>query len=123
MGMSANAELTFGIPVARYDSDDHETALFQALWNEEDEDFISLPEPLVLEWFGHYDDPDGPRAVLSISGVPTFRGDTWSPGVVDTSALHVTHAQTTAAEKAAYSIGLELDFLVDGRWLLVASYG
>lgn len=91
-------------------------------WNKAKDDVV-LDNPFEFRHYGHYDDPDGPRAILSPKGSATVSGSAWSPAEVNVADLQtLSDAEIDRLNAAARRLGIKADF-GDARWLLVASYG
>lgn len=102
MGLYASAELIWGIPVEAYDEDGNPTPF----WDEDAADWREFEGEIEVYHYGHYDDPDGPRGILTSTRVKQYRGDCWDP-----TAISVTDLVTAEA------------FDESAGWWLVASYG
>lgn len=86
-------------------------------------DNVTLDNPFEIRHYGHYDDPDGPRAILTTKGSATVRGDAWSAAEVNVADLALLSADSIARLNAAAArLSIEADF-AEAKWLLVASYG
>lgn len=87
MGLYASAEVIFGVPVVAWDEDNYDATPW---WDEEREDWRKLPGELKVESFGHYDDIDQNRGILTLSRFPIHgRADCWSPKAIDATALRM----------------------------------
>lgn len=86
-----------------------------------------LADPgLRFEYYGHCDDPDGPRAILTSTRIETIDGDAWTPKRVPVDELHTEATWDklySKAEDAARYFDLGVSFYGDAGWYLVASYG
>jgi hypothetical protein len=116
MGLYSNAEMVWGIPVLAYDEDTGEPTPF---WSEEDEDWRELPGELEIRQYGHYEDPDNQRGILTITSIESYRADCWEP----------TRAPTTspaAAQRLAFLDQIRMfskPLTEMPGWWLVASFG
>lgn len=124
MGLYANAELVWGIPVLAYDEETGDPTPF---WDEENEDWREFQGDLEVHHYGHFEDPDNTRGILTSSRVQKYRGDCWDPTRVKefggVKGIHVRPEDRARAETYAAANGLDLDFHGDADWWLVASYG
>ncbi len=117
MGLTADAELVWGIPVLAYDEDGEPTRYY----SEDDEDWREF-EDLTVRTYGHYEDPDGPRGILTTERVEPLQGSCWEP--LRLSALpSISDKVPSKANDAARAADLDVDFYTDADWHLVASYG
>lgn len=120
MGLYSDAELIWGFPVLDHQEESGEPTIF---WNQDEEDWRQFENCLELRSYGHYEDPDANRAVLTSNKVNHFMGDCWDPKHVP--SLHVPQQQIRIANSALIQEGLfssEYDFM-NAKWWLVASYG
>lgn len=122
MGLSASAELVWGVLVTAYDDEGNPSPF----WSEEDEDWRTFEGELTVRAFGHYDDPDGPRGILTSGRLKPLRGDCWTPRLVTAGDIPDESRCDKPYSKAndeAREHGLPVDFYRDAGWWLVASYG
>jgi hypothetical protein len=120
MGLYSDAELIWGFPVLDHDEESGEPTGF---WQEEFADWRQFENCLELHTYGHYEDPDARRAILTSNKVLHFMGDCWEPKHVP--GLFVPQQQVRIANAALIDEGLfsaDLDF-TNAKWWLVASYG
>lgn len=125
MGLYPSADLVYGIPIRSHDQETGEPTFW---WSEENEYWIDLSEHdhnLKIIGYGHYDDPDGMRAILSSPRVDAFTADAWTPSRVD--PMNVERYNDKALSKASDSLrALEApitSFYGNAGWYLTASYG
>lgn len=123
MGCSPSAELIWGIPVERFDSDYEPTGW----WDEENDDWRTFPDTdLYIEQYGHYEDPDGPRGILTSKRIKPIRGDAWDPQNIEPGELATSVRNDKLYSKSndqARSLDLGVNFYSEASWWLVASYG
>lgn len=121
MGLSARAELIWGIPVVAYDESTGESTEF---WDEEREDWRKFDGEIYVEGFGHYQDPDNKRGILTSKRVETYSGDCWEPTYINGNfELVVSDKVYSKSEDQARAAGLSVRFYESASWWLVASYG
>jgi hypothetical protein len=131
MGLYASAKLVWGIPVEAYsyDKETYEQST-HPLWvvdEEEDYEWSDYGEwrddlgDLEVVSYGHYEDPDNHRGILTIKNMPRFRGDCWDPEAVVIPTL-INPDILDSVNAAARAAGFETDFY-NAKWWLVASYG
>jgi hypothetical protein len=122
MGFYASAILVWGVPVAAYDEDGEPTAF----WDEEGEDWRNFEGELYVHQYGHYENPDGPRGILSSKRVKPLRGDCWDPTQVTPmdldTPLNNDKLYSKSEDQARYN-KLPVSFYGDAKWWLVASFG
>lgn len=76
-----------------------------------------------LRHYGHYDDPDGPRVILTPKDVQTYRGSAWEPAVISAfDGLNVRDKSISKGNESLQAFDIPASFH-DAQWLLVASYG
>lgn len=123
MGLSVDAHLIWGIPVRSHDEYGDATAW----WDEERDDWRSFPDTgLEIVAYGHYNDPDTERGILTSTRVKDYEGDCWSPMNIEPNDLATTSNHDklySKANDAARCLGLDVDFYVSASWWLVAGYG
>lgn len=122
MGLGADAELIWGIPVLAYDEDTGEPTKF---WNEEDEDWNTFEGELEVRQFGHYEDPDNHRGILTSTRVEPVSAGCWTPTPVPSdlaSEINNDKLYSKSNDQARAS-GLDVNFYGQANWWLVASYG
>lgn len=119
MGLYSNAELIWGIPILAHDESTGEPTAF---WSEENEDWREF-DGLKIDTYGHYEDPDNQRAILTSERVKPFRADCWDPKRLESDALNVSDKVFSKSEDAARAAGLPVSFYGEAGWYLVASYG
>lgn len=119
MGLGADAELIWGVPIVSHD-DEGEPTLF---WDDDEGDWREF-EGLEISGYGHYEDPDASRAILTTEAIPRFLGECWDPTHVPDRALDV-EAYHDDAVQAFMNRVLALDEALAERrgWWLVASFG
>jgi hypothetical protein len=123
MGIYSSAYLTWGVPILAYDDEGEPTPF----WDEESEDWREF-EGLTVEAYGHYEDPDNTRAILSIKSIPQFSGDCWTPKAVGDRDLDVESYHGDALDRfielVLQHFGDDGDAMLNERgWYLVASLG
>lgn len=122
MGINSDAELIYGIPVEAYDEDGEPTQFWSE--SEDGDDWLEFVGGLEIVPYGHYENPDGPRGILTHSDFPKFRGDCWDPTPVPIIELDIRLMKLERVTKMAQDAGLnDVKFYRDGQWNLVASYG
>lgn len=108
MGIYSNAHLIYGIPVTQEENPE----LFDS-----NEEYWRDFEALKIESFGHYEDPEGLRGILTHDGIPDYSADCWSPTRFpispDQDALQTLLLNTMRSE------GVELEG--EPGWYLAAS--
>lgn len=124
MGLDPSAALVFGIPIRSHDDDGEPTFW----WDEDARDWIDLTEyahMLVIVSFGHYEDPDSERAILSSPRVDRFSGDAWEPARVDPVNVEMYNDKALSkASDALRALGAPIStFYGEAAWYLTASYG
>lgn len=122
MSLGANAELIWGIPVTAYDDEGEPTQF----WDEDDDDWREFEGELEVRGYGHYEDPDGPRGILTSTRVKSISGDCWTPervyGLDLANEMNNDKLYSKSSDQARAS-GLGVTFYGDAGWWLVASYG
>ena len=122
MGLSPSAELVWGIPVLAFDDECEPTQW----WDEKNDDWRTFPgTELYIEGYGHYEDPDGPRGILTSKALPHFSGDAWDPTLIGKWEFNVEDYAPDAVESFLDDVidsGLERHLGGQGWWL-AASYG
>jgi hypothetical protein len=123
VGLNASAELIWGIPVVAFDEDTGEPTEF---WDAENDDWREFEGEIYVRQYGHYEDPDGPRGILTSTRVETHRGDCWD--LICISAFDLDSEANndklySKSEDQARSLGLPISFYAEAGWWLVASYG
>lgn len=116
MGLVADAELIWGVPVLAYDEDGEPTPF----WDEDNDDWREF-EGLEVRTFGHYEDPDGPRGILTSERVEPVQGSCWEPARLSELPAISDKVRAKAID-AAEAQALDVDFFA-ADWCLVASYG
>lgn len=128
MGMSADAEIVWGIPVLRYDEewdDGTESYKLTRFWDEESEWWREFDAELEIHMWGHIEDPDNTRGILTSTRMERFSADCWDPTELPfslPSPLFNDKAYSKAND-VARSYDLGVDFYSEARWWLVCSYG
>lgn len=116
MGIYSNAELIWGVPVAHSEHPE--------LWSEEDEYWREdLGGELKVKPFGHYEDPDDDRGILTSTRIKSFRADCWDPVRIDDFDLSVSDKVPSKSTDQARAAGLDFNFYADAGWHLVTSVG
>lgn len=124
MGLYPTADLVYGIPITSHDEDGEPTFWY----SEPDEDWISLVEHkdnLEIVQFGHYEDPDTERAILSSPRIERFNADAWEPVRLQPPdvAMYYDKALSKASD-ALRALGAPVpSFYEEAGWYLTASYG
>lgn len=123
MGFDADAHLIWGIPVLAYDPDTGEASPY---WDEENDDWREFEGELYVYHYGHYEDPDGPRGMLTSKRIEMLTADCWTP--IPVMAYELVNESTddklySKTQDQARAAGLDVSFYGDARWWLVASYG
>ncbi len=117
MGIYSHAELIYGIPVTNVDNPE--------LWDDEAEDWLE-PEygELTIIRYGHYEDPDAIRGILTTTRVEAFRADCWEPVRISEFDLSVSDKAQSKSNDQLRVAGLgHYNFYSDAGWYLVASVG
>ena len=120
MGLGADAELVWGIPVVAFDEDsdwDYENNRYgpTPFWDVERDDWRTFDGDLYVRQYGHYKDPDNKRGILTSKQLQSYSGDCWEP-------LSLGKYEVDAFIEAVVDAGFEA--LLEKRgWWLVASYG
>lgn len=128
MGLSPSAQLIWGIPVVAYDEAeetwDYENNCYAAtpFWDLEREDWREFEGELEVVPFGHYEDPDNQRGILTSTRIKRYRGDCWDPTQIPVIDLATELAYSKSNDQAR-AAGLDVNFYADAGWWLVASYG
>lgn len=117
MGLNADAELIWGVPVLAYDEETGEPTQW---WDEPGGDWVSLPGGLEVVQYGHYEDPDNHRGILTHKDVKRYRGDCWEPTRVCADLSYNTDYKEV--QRQALNAGLDVNFY-KADWWLVSSYG
>jgi hypothetical protein len=126
MGLYANAELIWGIPILAFNED---TGEYTEWWvgddDDDDADWRELSGDLVIRSYGHYDDPDNHRGILTVPSVKSYRADCWEPTRIDVleARRYNIIGICAKANREAKESGLDVDFHTQAGWWLVASYG
>ena len=121
MGLRARAELIWGIPVLAYDESTWEPTEF---WDEDREDWREFDGEIYVEGYGHCEDPDNQRGILTSRRVESYSGDCWEPTCIDGNfELAVDYKAYSKSEDQARAAGLSVSFYESASWWLVASYG
>jgi hypothetical protein len=116
VGFSPDTELIFGVPMPEpYDSYSGEV---KDGYDEEIGEWQFESDILEVAYYGHYDDPEGPRGILTMKSVERFRGDAWTPTAI--SLPEVWNEDRYRAADEAERLGLNF---ADPKWYLVAGYG
>lgn len=116
MGINSSAELIWGIAVTR--------SKHPELWSDEEEYWRDdLEGELEVHPFGHYEDPDDDRGILTSSRIKHFRADCWDPKAISDMDLSVSDKVPSKSNDQARAQGLDLNFYSDASWYLVASVG
>lgn len=121
MGLYANAEMIWGIPVLAYMPNYGDPTPY---WSEEDEDWCKLPGELEIRQYGHYEDPDNQRGILTSQRVEPFMADCWEPVRFDPDPITdqvLSKSDEQLQEWGQATTGLS--FYRDAAWWLVASFG
>lgn len=122
MGLSADAELIWGIPVEAYDDDGEPTVY----WDEPSEDWREFEGEIEVRQYGHYEDPDGPKGILTSTRVEPILAFDYEAQAVDPGGLatEVNNDKLySKSEDQARVNKLPVSFYGEARWWLVASYG
>lgn len=124
MGCSPSADLVWGIPVLAYDEDTGEATQW---WDEDREDWREFPDSeLTIVHYGHYEDPDNQRGILTSTRVEKYWADAWDPvrvTPIDLATQMTNDKLYSKSEDQARYLNLGVSFYADARWWLVASYG
>jgi hypothetical protein len=129
MGLDASAELVFGLPVYDQNLETYEPTIF---WSEENEDwtFYRHESGLHTVGYGHYEDPDARRGILTLEKFPTFSADCWDPRQVDADVLQMERFYRPELWEAFRVAGItrEVEQWIGSQtlfpnWHLVASFG
>lgn len=124
MGYYPSADLVYGIPIRSHDEDGEPTFW----WSEERDDWLDLSEHadnLEIVNYGHYEDPDAQRAILSSPRVERFYTDAWEPACVspDDVEIHNDKALSKASDSLRALGAPTPSFYGVAGWYLTASYG
>jgi hypothetical protein len=123
MGLTADAELIWGIPVDACNSEGEPSRF----WCEANDDWRSNFEgQLYIRTFGHYEDPDGTRGILTSKRVKPILSDCWEPTLItprDLDDERTNDKLYSKSEDEARASGLNVSFYRQAGWYLVASYG
>lgn len=126
MGLSADAYLIWGIPVVAYTDewdDERDEPKATPFWDA-DEEYWREFDGLEIHAYGHYQDPDNQRAILTHPSIPRFSGDCWDPGRVGDRDLDVeSYYDDAVHEFMARVIEIDEGLVGERGWYLVASYG
>lgn len=122
MGLNADAQLVWGIPVLAYDDDYEPTGW----WDEENDDWRSFPgTELTIRMYGHYEDPDNKRGILTLKSAESYLADCWE--AVSISARYLDMNEENEYKDAMYEVlheaGLAEVLSEPMGWWLVVSYG
>jgi len=132
MGLGCDAELVWGIPVLAYNEDGgwdyiHDRYPATPFWDPEREDWQRFEgTDLYVYQYGHYEDPDNIRGILTSRRVEPRSGDCWTPTLIVARELadECTNDKLySKSEDQARSLGLPVSFYADAQWWLVASFG
>lgn len=121
MGIYSDADLVWGIPVLAYDEDGEPTPF----WDEEAEDWREFEGELEIFSYGHYEDPDNQRGILTSTRVDKYNADCWTPTRVPKdlpSEIFYDKVYSKSNDQARCA-KLDVNFYSDAGWWLVASYG
>lgn len=122
MSLQADAELLWGIPVLAFDEDGEPTKF----WDAENDDWREFESELEIRSYGHYEDPNNTRGILTSTRVGRYRASCWVPERVSGRDLDNESANDKLYSKSndeAAVAGLDVNFYADAGWWLVASFG
>lgn len=126
MGLGADAELIWGIPVLAYDENTGEPTPF---WDEENEDWREFPDTtLKIRQYGHYEDPDNHRGILTSTRVEPHMADCWEPtpitrwDIQDDLNNDKLYSKCSDELRSCHIEGYTT-FYGEAKWWLVASFG
>jgi hypothetical protein len=130
MGLNADAELIWGIPVVAFSEDDWDDERggypVTPFWDPEAEDWREFEGELEVVSFGHYEDPDNHRGILTSTRMERYSADCWDPAQITPMDLGTEMNRDKTYSKSndqARAAGLDVNFYADAGWWLVASYG
>lgn len=129
MGMSADAELIWGIPVLAYveDSWDEEREGYAVtqFWDEDSGWWRDLPGELEIHNWGHIEDPDNMRGILTSTRMERFSADCWDATEVPANLpdMGLQDKVYSKSNDQARAAGLDVNFYESAGWWLVCSYG
>jgi hypothetical protein len=125
MGLGASAELIWGIPVESYE-DGEPSPLWDAnKYGDDEGDWREFDGDIEVVGYGHYEDPDSQKGILTTTRIPQHSGDPWTPGRLGKWDLDVDSYfddEVDTFNAALSSLGL-LETFEPAGWNLVASYG
>lgn len=119
MGIYSNAELVWGVPVLAWDENTGDATPF---WDEEAEDWREFPDGIEVDGYGHYEDPDNTRGILTTKKIERYRADCWEPKSMTAKDLDVDSYQPQDVEQFYAAV----EGLIDDSapcWNLVATVG
>ena len=128
MGLYATAELVWGIPVVAWDEskwDDNIGHPPTPFWDEENEDWREFDGEIYVRGYGHFEDYDNKRGILTSTRVEAYTADCWDPTRLPNdlpNTLTNDKLYSKSEDQARYN-NLPVSFYADAGWWLVASYG
>lgn len=129
MGLNPDAELVWGIPVLAYNEnswdDERDAYEVTEFWDEDAEDWREFEGELEIHQWGHYEDPDNIRGILTSTRMEKFSADCWDPALIpsnlpDELIYDKVYSKSNDQARAA---GLNVNFYGQASWWLVCSYG
>lgn len=125
MGIYSHGELIWGIPV-EVESGYEDDSPYLQLQDPGEDEFYDWVEPewgeLTFTPYGHYEDTDTYRAILTTTRVQQYTGDCWDPTEIPSDALIVSDKAISKSTEQARAAGFDVHFS-DAQWNLVASVG
>lgn len=129
MGLNSDAELVWGIPVLAYNEnswdDERDAYEVTEFWDEDAEGWREFEGELEVHHWGHYDDPDNIRGILTSTRMEKFSADCWDPTRIPSNLPDelIYDKVYSKSNDQARDAGLDVDFYNQAGWWLVCSYG
>lgn len=128
MGLYSTADLIWGIPVESHDENGDPTPFWDESTNDPYGYWREFEGEIEVVPYGHYEDPDSRKGILTTTRVKRYSSDCWRPVVIasDPRELDVGAYNDKAISKSedqARAAGLDVSFYGEAQWNLVASYG
>ncbi len=129
MGLYSSAYLIWGIPVLAYEEDNYDEARGELattkFWRGDDYGWREFDRELEIVGYGHYEDPDNERGILTSTRMEKFDADCWEAIKIPSNLPDemIYDKVYSKANDAAREYELDVDFYSEAGWWLIASYG